>query len=117
MKSLEDVVWARACCDSDQSIKDLSCDKCPYQDLNKGGLECERQLVKDEKVYLKKYLNDIQKGEIGKAIKNRWGQWEIAGHLGSYVPVCGSCERVIHRSFVYCPYCGAKVKWTDLIKE
>lgn len=114
MKSLEDVVWARACCDSDQSIEDMSCWGCPYESLNKGGLECERQLVKDEKIYLKKYLNDIQKGEIRKEVKNKWGQWEIAGHLGRYEPICGSCGRVINRDHKYCPYCGAKIKWTKL---
>lgn len=144
MKSLEDVVWARACCDSDQSIEDVSCKNCPYESLNKGGMECERQLVKDEKIYLKKYLNDIQKGEIRKEVKrkpciyckygmfqkcdgspqdglckideieNTWEQWKIGGRLGCYVPICGSCGKVIGRDFKFCPYCGAKIKWTKL---
>ena len=33
---------------------------------------------------------------------------------GSYMMVCSVCEEVVranHLNYVYCPYCGSKMKW------
>jgi len=72
MKTLAEVVFARACCDEDKDIEELSCNRCPYHNLNRGWLECARQLVKDESIYLKKYLNELQKGKVSGEYYNAW---------------------------------------------
>ena len=114
MRTLQEVINARICCYEPLDIEGFDCHSCPYESENKGGLECSKHLQRDMFTYLKKYLNDIQKGDIRKTVENTWGQWEIGGRLGNYVPVCGSCGKVIARDHKFCPYCGAKIIWTKL---
>lgn len=117
MKEIQDVINARICCYDTTGSEEFDCHHCPYENENKGGLECSQHLQNDMFAYLKKYLNDIQRGTIRKTAENKWGQWEIAGHLGRYEPMCGICGSIMHSSYRYCPYCGTKIKWKKLKNE